>query len=159
MNLIPKFKIVPTKSEMQTVIQNYLESPEKSLIEKYIVIKTLETFCKTALKIFDRQKVIESALTLSEGDMKFDLNNAKVQITKEKISDTVKKYQFSEGLEAKRIKYEIKIGEYKIKSDALKKEIKDLEIHEINSNIAIDISETLKGEPEPLRQGIKITLP
>ena len=158
MNLIPVVNQVPTKTEIATTVKSYFDNTYKTTIEKYLTLKVLENLCKEALKIFDRKEVVESALTLSQGDMKFKLNGAEVQMTKEPISKTVTKYIFSDVLEDMRKINEIEISKLKIKMDALKKEIKDNEIHEINSDIATKDTDLIGGE-EVIEYGIKITLP
>jgi len=157
--LIPNFKVVPTKKEIATTVKDFFADPGKPLIEKFVLIKTIETVCKEALKVFDRGAVIDSALVQSEGAMKFDFMNCNISVIEENIKETLKKYQFSEELETLREKNTIKIGELKIKSDALKKAIRDREVHEINMNIATEISEALTGEPETPKRTIRITLP
>jgi len=158
MNLIPVVNQVPTKTEIATTVKSYFEDTSKPLIEKYLTLKVLENLCKEALKIFTRIDVVESALTMSEGDMKFNFKGADIQLTKEPISKTVTKYIFSDKLEELRKKNDIRIGEFDLKSKALKKEIKDREVHEINMEIATKDSDLIGGE-EVIEYGIKITLP
>ena len=158
MNLIPIVNQVPTKTEIATTVKNYFEDTTKSTIEKYLTLKVLENLCKEALKVFTRIDVVESALVMSEGDMKFNFNGAEIQLTKEPISKTVTKYIFSDVLEDMRKINEIEISKLKIKMDALKKEIKDHEVHEINSDIATKDSDFADVE-ETIEYGIKITLP
>ena len=157
--LIPNFKVVPTKKEISTAVNDFFEDPDKPLIEKFVLIKTIENVCKQALKVFDRAKVIDSALEQSEGATNFNFMNCNVVIIKENIKETIQNYQFSEELEALRNKNTIKVGELKTKSDALKKAIRDREVHEINSGIATEITETLTGEPEAPKQTLKVILP
>ena len=158
MNLIPVVNQVPTKTEIATTVKSYFEDKTKTTIEKYLTLKVLENVCKEGLKTFDRKYVVESALTMSEGDMKFDFNGAEIQLTKEPISKTVTKYIFSDKLEELRKKNDIRIGEFDLKSKALKKEIKDREVHEINMEIATKDTDLIGGE-EVIEYGIKITLP
>ena len=158
MNLIPVVNQVPTKTEIATTVKSYFEDSTKTTIEKYLTLKVLENVCKEGLKIFDRKDVIDSALTLSEGDTKFVYRGASIQLTKEPISKTAAKYLFTEKCEELRKKNEIKISELDIKIKALKKEIKDREIHEINSDLATKDSDLIGGE-EVIEYGIKITLP
>ena len=158
MNLIPVVSQVPTKTEIATTVKSYFEDTSKPLIEKYLTLKVLENVCKEALKIFDRKNVVESALTFSEGSMKFNFKGAEIQLTKEPISKTVTKYIFSDVLEDMRKINEIEISKLKIEMDALKKEIKDNEIHEINSDLATKDTDLIGGE-EVIEYGIKISLP
>jgi len=158
MNLIPVVNQVPTKTEIATTVKSYFEDTSKPLIEKYLTLKVLENLCKEALKIFTRIDVVESALTMSEGDMKFNFKGADIQLTKEPISKTVTKYIFSDELEFMRKQNEERISKLNIELKALKKEIKDLEVHEINSDLALKDTDLIGGE-EVIEYGIKITLP
>ena len=157
-SLIPVVNQVPTKTEIASTVKSYFDDKTKTTIEKYLTLKVLENLCKEALKIFTRIDVVESALTMSEGDMKFNFKGADIQLTKEPIRKTVTKYIFSDVLGDMRKINEIEISKLKIKMDALKKEIKDNEIHEINSDIATKDTDLIGGE-EVIEYGIKITLP
>ena len=159
LQLIPVIPVVPSKSEITTAINKFYADDSKTLIEKYITLKALEQVCKIAFTIPNRKKLIESALEYSKGTMTFDCNAATVQITKERISTTMKKYAYSDKLEELRKKNEREISELEIKIKALKTEIKENEIHEINNSIAQEITEMLTGEASETEYGIKVTLP
>ena len=157
MNLIPVVSQVPTKTEIATTVKSYFEDTSKPLIEKYLTLKVLENVCKEALKIFDRKNVVESALTFSEGDMKFNFKGADIQVTKEPIRKTVEKYLFSDELCELIYENGNEISLLKNKISLLEKEIKDRKIHEINMEIATKDTDLIGGD-EVIEYGIKITL-
>jgi hypothetical protein len=157
--LIPQFVEVPTKTEMIKAVKTFIADGTKTLISKYIVFKAMENLVKEGLKLCNRKEVISSFLEVAGGSESLDVLGAKVQVTKERVTTTIKKYQFSEKLEELEKKNNIKIDELKIKIKALEIEVKERQVHEINSEIAVDISEALTGESEEPEYGIKVTIP
>ncbi len=157
--LIPEIKQVPTKKEITKATTDFWKKDDKPLIEKFVDIKTLENVCKIALAYPNKQEVIESALQYSQGASTFDCNGAEIKITKERITETIKKYQFSEATTELRRVNDLKVAELKIEIKNLEDEVKRWEVHEINSSIAVEVQEALTGEAAEVKKGITVTLP
>ena len=152
-NLIPIINEFPTKTEIKETLKNYLQLETLNILDKFLVIKTLENIVKESSPLIDKQKIIEFILETNGGDTNILYKGLNIKITKETITKTMAKYEFSDKVNKMSEKIELKKSELKMLEDQLKSQ----KTHEINSEIAVNLKQELTGEEDKPVYGLVIT--
>jgi hypothetical protein len=132
------------KSDIQEVATSVMSS--NTPLQTYVIVKALEILVKDILAndIF-RKKVKQNYLEISGGSLdKSQVCGVTVRtVSLEKKNELAKNYQYSKSIET----LKSKIDKKEIELKAMKKELKEKQLLEINTGVAVEISrETITDE-------------
>jgi hypothetical protein len=150
-NFFPiKIKQVPSKSEIETVLNKFILSEEYLPVEKFVILKAYEYLIKLGVEKL-KNPAITSFLELKKGATTDILFGANVKITAERRDVTRKKYTYSDNVSAIECEIANLENDLKYKKDLLKLE----QTKEINQGIA---KEEIFEDTSTPQYGITVTL-